>query len=472
MTTGRPSLRDDAAAIGEAAIAAVRPERLLASKLGVSGDRLLVAGMPLAAPPMSAGGRVVIVGGGKAAAGLAAGVAGLLAAAGVGRDRVTGLVSVPEGSGRTVPGVDVRCTRPAAVNLPTPAVVAATREMESLLESLTAADLAVAVISGGGSALLEAPRAGVPLDEVIAVARFLSAAGADIHALNAVRRAASDVKGGGLARVCRAGHLVAVVLSDVIGDPLEDIASGPCWPVSGGVAEAVTVLERTGAVAAGVAPRLVAVLREDLRLDDAVSRREPVSPTGSWASPAGCQVAHVLLVGNLTAVEAAAAAAATLGYMVTIRQGVGGTAESADDVGRRLARDGVALVAAAAADGRPRAIIEGGEAVVRLPADHGRGGRNQQTAAAALVAGLRRGTWPPGLLVASIGTDGEDGPTAAAGGLADAAVAAAIAAAGLDAAAAVARCDAGPLLERAEGLIVTGPTGTNVADVRLVLARP
>ena len=128
---------------------------------------------------------------------------------------------------------------------------------------------------------------------------------------------------------------------------------------------------------------------------------------------------------------------------------------------------------AAAADGRPRAIIEGGEAVVRLPADHGSGGRNQQTVAAALADRLvSGGAWPPGLLVASLGTDGEDGPTTAAGGLADAGVADRTQALGFDVASAVARCDALPLLGATGGLVVTGPTGTNVADVRIVLARP
>ena len=141
-------------------------------------------------------------------------------------------------------------------------------------------------------------------------------------------------------------------------------------------------------------------------------------------------------------------------------------------MGKRLATEGLALVALATSDGRPRAIIEGGEAVVRLPRDHGVGGRSQQTAAAALVEVLRSSDWPPGLLVASLGTDGEDGPTTAAGGLADAAVEARIRELYLDPAAAVARCDAHPLLEKAGGLIVTGPTCTNVADVRIVLARP
>jgi hydroxypyruvate reductase len=141
-------------------------------------------------------------------------------------------------------------------------------------------------------------------------------------------------------------------------------------------------------------------------------------------------------------------------------------------VGRRLATEAAGLVAAARRDGRPRAVIEGGEAVVTLPRDHGTGGRNQQTVLAAVEAWRREaGAWPAGLLIASVGTDGEDGPTNAAGGFADAEVATRLAA-NPDLPRAIARCDAGPALAAAGGLVVTGPTGTNVADVRIVLARP
>ncbi|MEX0670053.1 MAG: MOFRL family protein, partial [Pirellulales bacterium] len=139
------------------------------------------------------------------------------------------------------------------------------------------------------------------------------------------------------------------------------------------------------------------------------------------------------------------------------------------EVGGRLARTAAQLLAAAA-DGRPRAIVEGGEATVVLPRDYGRGGRNQQTVLATLAAWS--GGWPAGLAVASIGTDGEDGPTDAAGGVIHADVAAAVAERRLDVATAVRRCDAHPLLDAAGGLIRTGPTGTNVADVRIILVRP
>jgi glycerate-2-kinase len=146
---------------------------------------------------------------------------------------------------------------------------------------------------------------------------------------------------------------------------------------------------------------------------------------------------------------------------------------SAEAVGARLAADAAEILEAAGRDGRPRALIAGGEATVTVPADHGVGGRNQQTVLAAIDA-VHQTTvrWPTGLLIASVGTDGEDGPTDAAGGCADAAVSAEIERRDLDVPKAIARCDAYPLLAAAGGLIRTGPTGTNVADIRIVLARP
>jgi hydroxypyruvate reductase len=368
--------------------------------------------------------RVVVVGGGKAAAGMAAGVVAALGPDLLAGHDVQGLVSVPAGCGRSAGRIEIRETRPQGVNLPTPAVVAATREMLDLVAGLESRDLAIAVLTGGGSALLAAPREGISLEAKIAATKRLSEAGADIATLNAARREMSLVKGGGLARACGAGRLLALVLSDVIAGDLAVIASGPCHD------------------AAAVA--------------------------GAWTTPRGCRVEQVIVGDNATAVEAAAAAAWELGYEVAIDAASDG--EPAEKVGRRLALRGLERLGEASRDGRPRAVIAGGEAVVRVPEDHGTGGRNQQTALAALAeVRTRAGSWPAGLVIASVGTDGEDGPTDAAGGLIDAGVAGAIGGAAL--AAALARCDASPALAAAGGLIRTGPTGTNVADLRLVLAR-
>ena len=397
--------------IWSAAIAAVRPEALL-------------AGLAL---PLDDVDRIVVVGGGKAAAGMAAGVEALLGADALTRHRVTGLVSVPEGCGRKLARIEVRETRPLAANLPTPAVVEATEEMLAAVARLGPRDLVIAVITGGGSALLAAPRPGITLEEKIAVTKRLSAAGASIAQLNAARREMSRVKGGGLARASGAGRLIAVVLSDVIGDDLDVISSGPCMPLEPGT-------------------------------------------TGAWVTPAGCRVEHRIVGSNATAVAAAERAARSLGYEIVATEVPAEAA--AEATGRALAAEALRLVRSSQSDGRPRAIVSGGEATVVVPADHGRGGRNQQTVLVAIDAVLRdAGHWPDGLVIASVGTDGEDGPTDAAGACADASVARAIAGSSLNIDRALARCDAYPLLDSAGGLIRTGPTGTNVADLRLVLTQ-
>lgn len=452
------SLRDDAERVWRAAIGAVDPRRLLAT---ASADVL---------GPLPSG-RIVVVGAGKAAAGMAAGVETLLTRNGFPADRLTGMVSVPEGSAAVLRAIEARETRPAGINLPTPRVVTATALMLDSLGRLGPDDLAVALVTGGGSALLAAPRDGITLDDKIAVARFLSSRGAGIGELNTVRRASSAVKAGGLARACAAGRLMVLVLSDVIGDPLDLIASGPCMPSPADPRAALDILDRFGAVTAGIAPRLVDRLRRDLA---AARPPEPARPTGPvWVTPAGCHVAHRIVANNDTAVDAAAAAARALGYVTEIRHaapGVSALEGRAETVGLRLAAEGMALWSRTAADGRPRAVIEGGEATVVIPDQHGQGGRNQQTILAAVSSAAA--TWPPGLLVASLGTDGEDGPTDAAGASADASVALALATDRPGMEQALADCDALPILERAGGLVRTGPTGTNVADVRIILTRP
>ena len=428
-------MRDDAESIWTAAMRAVQPEHLVAARLSLEGDgRQLCHDRQPLDPPLRLDDvdRIVVVGAGKAAAGMAAAMERLLGPEGLARHRVTGLVSVPTGCGRRLAAIEVRETRPAKANLPTPAVVQATREIMTTIAQLSSRDLAIAVITGGGSALWAAPKEGISLDEKIAVTRQLSESGADIATLNAARRQLSVVKGGGLAKACTAGNLLVLVLSDVIGDDLDVIASGPCMPP------------------------------------------EPSTPPGTWTTPGGCHVRHVIVGDNGTAAAAAAAAARQAGYTVVQSVADGGQQlASAEAVGARLATDAAEMLATTRRDGLPRALIAGGEATVTVPADHGLGGRNQQTVLAAIDAVNQTSVpWPTGLLIASVGTDGEDGPTDAAGGFADASVVAKIARLDLDVPRALARCDAYPILAAAGGLIRTGPTGTNVADIRIVLARP
>ena len=492
------ALRRDAQAIWTAAIAAVLPtvlleKRLAIGKRGHPADELLFDGRSLNPPVrLDSIDRVSVVGAGKAAAQMASGVEQLLGRQRLDRHRTTGVVSVPEGSAVPLSHIHCRETRPAGANIPTALAVAATQEMISMLSTLGSNDLAIAVVTGGGSALLVAPREGVSLEDTIAVTNFLSAAGATIQELNAVRQAASTVKAGGFARACHAGRLVVLVLSDVVGDRLDVIASGPCMPIPSPAREAFAILNRYGVVAAGVASQFVRWIESEATgVPDVGGSQKAASADGSWTTASGCRVSHLLIGSNETAVQAAAAEAIGRGYTIQDRvytiqdrgetiQDRGGhdpdagkASVEAETIGWRLALEAVGLWQAARDGRRPLAIIEGGEATVQVPADHGTGGRNQQTVLAAMdCIGSSGGPWPEGLLIASVGTDGEDGPTDAAGGYSDAAIASLAIAHDLDVTSAAMRCDAYPLLNAVGGLIRTGPSGTNVADVRIVLARP
>ena len=465
---GSPApLGADLEAIVAAAIRAVQPEQLLADRATELQHLLLPAGRPHP-------GRIVVVGAGKGAARMAKGVETLLSGPAWNGTPVTGLVSVPEGSTRSLEQIEVRATRPAGANLPTPRVVEATRTILAMLAGMGPDDLAIVLISGGGSALLSAPRAGVTLEETIAATRFLSAQGADIGSLNEVRRAACAAKAGGLARACTAGRMLALVLSDVIGNPLDTIASGPCMPAAANPAAALAILKTYGAVRARIAPDLVRLLHNDLAHPaPALVAAAGGGPAAIWTTPRGCSVEHIVLGSNATAVDAAAAEARRLGYDTLLRHALPGIPAAdctVDSIGIRLADEGLRLAAEAARRGRPLAVIEGGEATVTLPPDHGVGGRNQQTVLVAVNHIAQQPKWPANLLFASLGTDGEDGPTDSAGGVADAAIARELLADRPALARGIARCDSLPLLERAGGLIRTGPTGTNVADVRILLA--
>ena len=312
-------------------------------------------------------------------------------------------------------------------------------------------DLCIALISGGGSALLPLPIEGITLDDKLAVTRFLSAAGAPIEELNTVRKQLSQIKGGGLARACGARRLVTLIISDVLGDPLDLIASGPTVADRSTPADALAILERHGARAAGISERVFAALQSGA-----------AQPRG----PIRAHVTNHIIGNNALAVEAAAAAARRLGYTVH-SQSASASEGSAEDLGRSLADAAIAMRAAPGSD----CLISGGEPTVRLvdASRRGRGGRNQQLVLAALAHLSAAGNPPVALL--SGGTDGEDGPTDAAGAWTDPAIVEAAQRQMLDPADYLARNDAYHFFEPLGALLKTGPTDTNVCDVRVVLAR-
>ncbi len=441
-------LRADALAIWQAGLAAVAADRLVAQHLVVDGSWLLVADQQL---PWSSIGQICVVGAGKAGAGMAAAVEHALGPELAKRHQLHGLVNVPADCVRKLTHIRLHAARPAGANEPRAEGVAGAQAMLDMLARMGPNDLCLALVSGGGSALLPAPVEGVPLAEKLALTRYLSTAGADIVALNTVRKQLSRIKGGGLARACRAGTLVTLIISDVPGDPLDVIASGPTVPDSSTPADALRVLSRFD-VPETLCPRSWSYLR----------RRASPPPTA--AAPAACRVLHQIIGNNATAVDAAGLCAERLGYAHAMHCARAPEGE-ADDQGRHLA----SLAQSMRATAGPDCLVSGGEPVVTIGAGSpaGRGGRNQQLALAALVALWRPGC--TGLALVSGGTDGEDGPTDAAGAIVDQSVWRQAMAAGLEPAAALAAHDAYPLFEAAGGLLKTGPTHTNVGDLRVLV---
>jgi hydroxypyruvate reductase len=378
---------------------------------------------------------------------------------------VCGWINAPEKSFQldSAGPIHLHAARPVGMNEPTAEAVAGTAEILRLVEQCGPDDLCVVLLSGGGSALLTAPIDGISLSDKQQVARKVAAAGGNIQQLNTVRRALSRVKGGGLAAACKARQLVCLIISDVPGDPLDTIASGPTVnEAAADPSQALGVLEGLGLASDRDLHNVVATLR---RREQAPAGRQP----GTRHS---APVSNIILANNATAVDAAGVQAVELGYryiMQSARSLEGDVSELCVSVANAIEQ----LVAEPQVD----CWISGGEPTVKLPAGGrcGRGGRNQQLALLSLLELERRG-WPEDhdrfaqpLIFLSAGTDGEDGPTPAAGAWFDSGLWRRLRAAGLSPREYADRADAYPLFERLGGLIESGPTGTNVCDLRIAL---
>ncbi|HEY2147881.1 MAG TPA: glycerate-2-kinase family protein, partial [Pirellulales bacterium] len=219
------SLRENALRIWQAGLEAVCSERLVHNAVRVEGGWLHLGDEEPV--DMRGVGRIAVVGAGKAGAGMAAALEETLGPRLCADKEVSGWVNVPADCVRSLARIHLHAARPAGINEPTVEGVAGAEEILRIVGSLAASDLCFALISGGGSALLPAPVEGISLGDLLAVTRHMSAAGADIAQLNVVRKQLTRIAGGGLARACRAERLIALIISDVPGDPLDVIASGP-----------------------------------------------------------------------------------------------------------------------------------------------------------------------------------------------------------------------------------------------------
>ena len=384
--------------------------------------------------------RVRLVAVGKAGVRMAQAAAELL-----GSRLERGLVAAPAG---VAPGLAPRLDLiPAGHPLPTDGSLRAGQLAAELLAGLAAHDLALVLLSGGGSALFEHLAPGLTLDDLQALNALLLRSGAPIQEVNCVRKHLSRVKGGGLARLAAPARVAALILSDVVGDPLDVIASGPTVPDPTTVHEARVILRRYRINL----PKIEAALAETPKPGDPVFAR----------------VLNRLVGSNALARQAAAEAARELGFDVALPPRV--IQGEAREIGREIAREIAREIEIARESPRfPRAEIFGGESTVTVRG-RGVGGRNQELALAAAIE-LRHA--PGRIVIASFGTDGVDGPTPAAGAVVTPDTARQAAALGLDLDAALAEKDSHTALARLGATLVTGLTGTNVNDLVLALAYP
>ena len=444
--------------IWQAGVNAVDSNRLVRNVVSVSGQFLSIADESFDLEQLS---RIVVVGAGKAGAGMAAAVENVLSedalrSSGVSCE-LTGWVNVPADCVRPLPRIHLHAARPAGVNEPTEAGALGSQRILEMVSTLTDSELCLVLLSGGGSALLPAPVDGVSLHDKQTITRLLMHGGATINELNCVRKQLSKIKGGGLARSLRAGRMLTLIISDVIGDPLDVIASGPTVEDSSTPTEASEIIER--------------FIRDESQVPSAILdflRHKAATSTARDRS-FGDRVRNFVIGNNEVAVQAAAARAAELGYAV-VNQG-SGLAGVASEVGCDLAETCLVIRNNETPVTGPTCVISGGEPVVHLAETDlpRKGGRNQELVLAACQRLWADGA--EGMAILSGGTDGEDGPTNAAGAVLDASVLREARRLGVQPDGFLAINNSYEFFDRAGGLVKTGPTHTNVMDLRVAVVR-
>lgn len=370
-------------------------------------------------------------------------------------DRVNGGAAITKyGYGSTQPEQWSVPVFEAGHPLPDQAGLKATEELMGQVKGFDTHTLGVCLISGGGSALLVAPYPGISLEEKIRTTDLLLKAGADIDALNTVRKHLSSVKGGRLAEMAYPGTLRSLILSDVIGDKLDVIASGPTAPDRSTYQEALAVLRRYVPEEKFPASVLKVLSR---------GAAGQIAETPKHGSPIFQRVENRIIGSNQTALEAAGNRASRLGYETTVLSNeIQGEAREA---GRRLAARALEFKRARGSGRSGKVcLLSGGETTVTVKGA-GKGGRNMELALAFAMEIDRIA----GITLLSAGTDGTDGPTEAAGALVDGRTLARAREAGLEGANFLAANDSYHFFAQTGELFITGPTNTNVMDLQIVL---
>lgn len=435
-------LRHDAVKIFKAGLAAVAPEFAVAKYLKKENQTLFVDDKKY---NLDAFDKIYVVGAGKAAAAMAAAVENIL-----GDSIAAGLINVKYGHTERLRKIRIN---EAGHPVPDAAGLKGAQEMVKLLEKTTSNDLVICLISGGGSALLPLPAGDISLSDTQEVTKQLLACGASIDEINVVRKHISKIKGGQLARLAYPATLIALIFSDVVGDPLDAIASGPTAPDMSTFTDAQEILQRYE-----IWNELPASVKS--HIEKGMQKEIPETPKTD--DKIFSKTVNLIVGNNTQAVLAAQEQAQALGYHTLILSSlIEGETKVVARVHAAIAKE---IVKTGHPVKSPACVISGGETTVTLHGD-GKGGRNQEfvLAAALDIAGLDP------VVIFSAGTDGTDGPTDAAGAICDGQTVRRAAEMGMTATEYLRTNNSYPFFQKLGDLIVTGPTNTNVMDLRLVL---
>jgi glycerate 2-kinase len=421
------TLRKDAQAILKAALAAADPTAAVEEALRRRHD-------------LDRYERILVVGAGKAGGTMARAASKVLA-----KRIFAGCVNVKDGDAAKARGIELR---PCGHPVPDERGVAGAKRIADLCASAGEKDLVICLLSGGASALTPYPAPPITLAEKRKTTQLMLDSGATIHELNALRKHISLFKGGQLAKLAAPAKVVSLILSDVVGDNLDVIGSGPTAPDVSTFATALAVLDKYG-----LRDRVPAGVRERLERGEGETPKPGDAVFGN--------VENVIVGSNQKSLEAAAKAAKALGYRTmilasTIEGETRDVARMHAAIARQIRKSGQPLKA-------PACVVSGGETTVTIRGT-GKGGRNQEFALAAAldIAGLKD------TLIMSVGTDGTDGPTDAAGAIADGDT---IRRSTCNAEESLRSNDSYAFFEGLQDLVITGSTGTNVMDLHLILVR-
>jgi len=426
------------------AIASVDPSIAMRRRLRKDGTRLRVGDQEF---DLSKAGKIVVVGGGKASGRMAEVLEEIIG------NRITGgVVNVSEGT-----AAEHRLRRIKLIEaghpLPTEASVKGAEEMMDIVSGLGPNDIVICLLSGGGSALVTLPAEGISLEELRETTQLLLKSGASIQEVNAVRKHLSGIKGGQLAKAAYPARIITLSISDVVGDRLDTIASGPTYPDSTTFSDALTVIDKYR-----LTEKVPRNVLKHLKLGAGGKVPETPKPGEKYF----LNTFHEIIASNADAVRAAAEVGKSHGLEVSVltttMQG------EAREVGTHLVSISKKVAEANKPVSRPALLISGGETTVTVKGK-GKGGRNQELmlAAAIGISGLEN------VAIASFSTDGIDGPTDSAGAVADGFTLKRAKHLKLDPLDYLERNDSYSFFKELGDLLVTGPTGTNVADVACLI---